>query len=211
MLVDVTKEKRDVLLRWKKRSDSFILVRLKAEAVLYASRGVDVSIIAEMVDRSQRTVRNWLARWRLARLCSVVTGHAGNENAAKLTRSQKEQLKKILSRPPSQSGIKADFWDVPALRDVVKIKFGVEYASDSSYQLLMRFLGMSFKLPDPFDKRRDEAAITARMAQIRQEVAELLTQGWEVYTVDEVRVEHEAETRRMWPGSRQSRFIGVGG
>ena len=151
-----------------------------------------------MVDRSQRTVRNWLARGRLARLCSVVTGHAGNENAAKLTRSQKEQLKEILSGPPSQSGIKADFWDVPALRDVVKIKFGVEYASDSSYQLLMRFLDMSFKLPDPFDKRRDEAAITARMAQIRQEVAELLTRGWEVYTVDEVRVEHEAETRRMW-------------
>ena len=177
MLVDVTKEKWDVLLRWKKRSDSFVLVRLKAEAVLYASRGVDVSIIAEMVGRSQRTVRNWLARWRLARLCSVVTGHASNENAAKLTRSQKEQLKETLGRPPSQSVIKADFWDVPALRDVVKIKFGVEYASDSSYQLLMRFLGMSFKLPDLFDKRRDEAAITARMAQIRQEVAELLTRG----------------------------------
>ena len=198
MLVDVTEEERDVLLRWKKRSDSFVLVRLKAEAVLYASRGVDVSIIAEMVDRSRRTVRDWLASWRLARLCSVVTGHAGNENAAELTRAQKEQLKETLGRAPSQSGIKADFWDVPALRDVVKIKFGVEYASDSSYQLLMRFLGMSFKLPDPFDKRRDEAAITARMAQIRQEVADRLAQGWEVYTVDEVRVEHEAEIRRMW-------------
>ena len=201
----MTKEERDVLLRWKKRSDSFVLVRLKAEVVLYASRGVDVSIIAEMVDRSQRTVRNWLARWRLARLCSVVTGHAGNENAAKLTRSQKEQLKEILSGPPSQSGIKADFWDVPALRDVVKIKFGVEYASDSSYQLLMRFLGMSFKLPDPFDKRRDEAAITARMAQIRQEVAELLTRGWEVYTVDEVRVEHEADPLPTEPCGRVAR------
>ena len=61
MLVDVTKEERDVLLRWKKRSDSFVLVRLKAEAVLRASRGVDVSIIAEMVDRSERTVRDWPA------------------------------------------------------------------------------------------------------------------------------------------------------
>ena len=207
MLVDVTKEERDVLLRWKKRSDSFVLVRLKAEAVLYASRGVDVSIIAEMVDRSQRTVRDWLASWRLARLCSVVTGHAGNENAAKLTRAQKEQLKETLGKPPSQSGIKADFWDVPALRDVVRIKFGVERASDSSYQLFMRFLGMSFKLPDPFDKRRDEAAITKRMTQIRQEVAELPARGWEVYTVDEVRVEHEAETRRMWlPRGRRTRL-----
>ena len=134
VLVDVTKEERDVLLRWKKRSDSFVLVRLKAEAVLYASRGVDVSIIAEMVDRSERTVRDWLANWRLTRLCSVVTGHAGNENAAKLTRAQKEQLKETLSRPPSQSGIRADFWDVPALRDVVKILFDVEYQSDSTYQ-----------------------------------------------------------------------------
>ena len=39
---------------------------------------------------------------------------------------------------------------------------------------------MSFKLPDPFDKRRDEKAITERMAQIRQEVADLLAGGWEV-------------------------------
>ena len=64
VLVDVTKEERDVLLRWKKRSDSFVLVRLKAEAVLRASRGVDVNIIAEMVDRSQRTVRDWPAAGR---------------------------------------------------------------------------------------------------------------------------------------------------
>ena len=103
----------------------------------------------------------------------MVTGHAGDENAAKLTRAQKEQLKETLGGPPSQSGIKADFWDVPALRDVVKILFDVEYQSDSTYQLLLKFCGMSFKLPDPFDKRRDEAAITARMARIRQEVAEL--------------------------------------
>ena len=64
MLVDVTEEERDVLLRWKKRSDSFVLVRLKAEAVLRASRGVDVSVIVEMVDRSRRTVRDWLATGR---------------------------------------------------------------------------------------------------------------------------------------------------
>ncbi|WP_169720812.1 winged helix-turn-helix domain-containing protein [Actinomyces gerencseriae] len=127
-----------------------------------------------------------------------MAGHAGSENAAKLTRAQKEQLKETLSRPPAQSGVRAEFWDVPALRDVVWVRLGVEYDSDSSYQLLLHFLGMSFKLPDPFDKRRDEAAITARMGQVRQEVADLLVQGWKVYTVDEVRVEHEAEIRRMW-------------
>ena len=97
----------------------------------------------------------------------MVTGHAGNENTAKFIRSQKEQLKEALSKPPSQSVVQADFWGVAALRNVVKILFDVEYQSDSSYRLLLKLCGMSFKLPDPFDKRRNEAAITKPMTQIR--------------------------------------------
>ncbi|MCZ0858418.1 IS630 family transposase [Actinomyces israelii] len=209
MQIDMTNEERDILIRWKKRSDTYRLVRMKAEAILYAWRGVGLDIIAEMVERAEGTVREWLSEWRRYRMGSVVTGHAGNENAAKLKRAQKKELEEILSRPPSEAGVKAGFWDVPALKDVVSIKFGVEYRSESSYRLLMRFLGMSFKLPDPFDKRRDEKAITRRMAEIRDQVADLLKEGWEVYTVDEVRVEHEAETRRMWlpKGKRTKLYV----
>ena len=198
MQVEVTLEETAVLIRWKKRSDNHVLVRMKAEAILYASRGVDVGIIAKMVERTERTVQEWLADWQTTRMCSVLTGHAGNQNAAKLTRDQKEELKTILARPPSQAGIHAEFWDVPAIRDVVKILFDVEYQADSSYQLLLRLCGLSFKLPDPFDEHRDEKAITRRMAEVKTEVKALLDQGWEVYTADEVRLEHEAETRRMW-------------
>ncbi|MFT4165097.1 MAG: IS630 family transposase [Microlunatus sp.] len=197
-MIDVEADEKSVLLRWKKRSDTLTLIRLKAEAILYASRGVGIEIIADMVDRSEKTVQGWLSEWRTERLCSVVTGHAGNQNAAKLTREQKHELEEVLAAPPSAAGVSAELWDVPALADVVKTRFDVEYASDSSYQLLMRFLGMSFKLPDPFDKRRDETAIAARMAEITAQVSSLLAEGYEVYTVDEVRVEHESETRRMW-------------
>ena len=130
--VDMTNEERDILIRWKKRSDTHKLVRMKAEAIVYAARGVGLDIIAEMVERTEKTVREWLSEWRRYRLGSVVTGHAGNENAAKLRRAQKEELEEILSKPPSESGVKAAFWDVPALRDVVQIRFGVEYRSDSS-------------------------------------------------------------------------------
>ena len=205
--VSVDPAERAVLLNWKKRSDTMALVRLKAEAILYASMGVDAEIIASSVDRSRRTVSDWLRDWNVCRLCSVVTGHAGNENAAKLTGEQKAELKELLKSPPSEAGVPAGFWDVPALDDVVKTKFEVEYESDSSYQLLMRFLGMSFKLPDPFDKRRDEARIAARMEEIKEQVRGLLAEGYEVYTVDEVRVEHEAETRRMWlPRGRRTKL-----
>ena len=198
MQVEVTPEETAVLIRWKKRSDNHVLVRMKAEAILYASRGVDVGIIAEMVERTERTVQEWLADWQATRMCSVLTGHAGNQNAAKLTRDQKQELKKILAQPPSQTGIHAEFWDVPAIRDVVKIMFDVEYQSDSSYQLLLRFCGLSLELPDPFDEHRNEKAITRRMTEVKTQVKALLDAGWEVYTADEVRLEHEAETRRMW-------------
>ena len=198
MQVEVTPEETAVLIRWKKRSDNHVLVRMKAEAILYASEGVGIDIIAKMVERTERTVQEWLADWQATRMCSVLTGHAGNQNAAKLTRDQKQELKKILAQPPSQTGIHAEFWDVPAIRDVVKIMFDVEYQSDSSYQLLLRFCGLSFKLPDPFDKHRNEKAITRRMTEVKTQVKALLDAGWEVYTADEVRLEHEAETRRMW-------------
>ena len=151
-----------------------------------------------MVERTERTVQEWLAEWRATRMCSVLTGHAGNQNAAKLTRTQKEELKAILAQPPSRSGVHAEFWDVPAIREVVKIMFDVEYQADSSYQLLLRLCGLSLELPDPFDKHRDEQAVTRRMAEVKTEVKALLDQGWEVYTADEVRLEHEAEIRRMW-------------
>ena len=209
MQVEVTPEETAVLIRWKKRSDNYVLVRMKAEAILYASRGVDVGIIAEMVERTERTVLEWLAEWQATRMCSVLTGHAGNQNAAKPARAQKEELKAILAQPPSRSGVHAEFWDVPAIREVVKIMFDVEYQADSSYQLLLRLCGLSFKLPDPFDEHRSEKAITRRMAEVKTEVKALLDQGWEVYTADEVRLEHEAETRRMQPPKGQRTKLSV--
>jgi len=196
--IEVEPEEQELLVQWKKRTDTLVLPRLKAEAVLYASKGVPAEVIAQFVDRSSATVKGWLRDWGKTRMCSVVTGHAGNQNAAKLTREQKEEVRRLLAAAPSDDGAPAELWDVPKIKDVVKALFDVEYESDSSYCLLLRFCGFSFKVADTVDKRRDEALVTARMAEIRAQVARLLADGYEVYTIDEVRVEHETETRRTW-------------
>jgi hypothetical protein len=96
MVTEVEPAEWDSLLRWKKRSDSFVLVRSKAEAVILAPKDVGTDVIAAMVDRSEKTVNVWLRDWRARRLGSVVTEHADNENAAKLTRAQKEEVKAAL-------------------------------------------------------------------------------------------------------------------
>ena len=207
--VGVTPEETAVLVRWRKRSDNHALVRMKAEAILYASEGVSTSIIAKMVERAERTVQEWPADWQATRMCSVLTGHAGNQDAAEPARAQKEELKAILARPPSPAGVRAGFWDVPAIREVVKILFDARYQADSSYQLLLRLCGPSLEPPDPFDEHRDEKAVTRRMAWATTQVKALLDAGWEVYAVGEVRLEHEAWTRRMQPPKGQRTKLSV--
>lgn len=198
MTVTVEYSEWEVLQNWKRGAGSFVLVRLKAEAIMLAFEEVPFGVISRFVDRSVSTVQSWLRDWQDSRLASVVTGHAGNENAAKLTSGQKEEVRRALACPPSDSGVPAEFWDVPALETLLSMRFGVEYESDSSLHLLMKFCGMSFKYPDAFDKRRDEQDVSRRMTEVRDQVSELLEAGYEVFAADEVRLEHEAETRRVW-------------
>ena len=94
------------------------------------------------------------------------------------------ELKTILAQPSYQAGVHAEFWDVPAIREVVKILFNAEHQTDSSYQLLLRLCGPSLKLPEPFNKHRDEPATTRRMAEVKTQVKNLLSQVWEVYAAD---------------------------
>ena len=211
MRVGVAPEETAVLIGWKKRSDNHVLVRMKAEAILYASRGVDVGIIAKMVERTERGVQEWLAEWRATRMCSVLTGHAGNQNAAKLTRAQKEELKAILAQPPSQAGVHAEFWDVPAMREVVKILFDAEHQSDSSHRLLPRLCGPSLEPPGPVRRAPQRAGHHQTRGRGDDPGQKLVGPGLGgPHRKIEVRLEHEAWTRRMQPpkeGSAPGRSV----
>ena len=105
-----------VLVGWRRRSGSRVLAGMKAEAVLHASRGVDAGVIAGMVERAERTVQEWPADWRGTRMRRVPAGHAGNRDAVEPARARKQEPETILARPPSRSGVRAEFRDVPALR-----------------------------------------------------------------------------------------------
>lgn len=74
----------------------------------------------------------------------------------------------------------------------------------------MQFSNLSFKYPNTFDRRRNEDFITERMKQIKAEIKPLFHDDrWEVFTVDEVRMEQEAITRRAWLKRGQSTVIKV--
>ncbi|WP_182482063.1 transposase [Propionibacterium australiense] len=178
---------------------------MKAEAILYASEGITLEIITKMVERSEKTIREWLGDWQDTRMCSVLTGHARNQTQRNSPAPE--------GRPQGCSGFAA--LTVRYRRRVLGRAGPTRRGEDPVRRrlrvrlflpVLPAVLRESFKLPDPFDKRRDEQAIIRRMTEVKTQVNHLLEACWEVYAADEVRLEHEAETRRRLPMSQRTKL-----
>ena len=162
------------ILQDHKKGAPHKLMRLKSEAIIMLSMGAGKEFAAEFVERSTETIKRWVRQWNESGLESIRTGHAGNDNASKLTREQAEETGEALSRPPSEQGIPADFWDVPRLADWMHEHFNVEYKSRSSYHRRFHMAELSFHKPVGVDRHRaPEAEIEARMEQIDAKIAEI--------------------------------------
>lgn len=181
------------------QSSPITLIRVKAQALLMKDGGLSQAQIARFVVRDVRSVARYIKDFSERRLASLFSGHIDNENAAKLTRAQKQQIRKVLLKPPSEKGLPKQFWDVPSLRRYVKAKFGVIYESDISYYFLLKFSNLSFKYPDKTSPRRDEPFIKKRIKEIKKEIKPFLKDPrWIVLASDETRIQLEAEIRRAW-------------
>ena len=196
--IKITTEEKELLKQYLKKSP-LELIRLKCYALLTRDKGLKVKDIADIVSKDEKTISRWLKNWDDIRLASIFTGHQSNENASKLSKIQREEIKKALGSSPSAYGIPKEFWNVPTLKEYVQTEFGVIYESERSYHFLLKFSNLSFKYPDTFDRHRDEAQIAERMQKIHAEIRPFLEDNaWEVFASDEVRMELEAFTRRAW-------------
>ena len=196
--ITLSDEEKLVLKNYFKTTP-LILIRLKSQAILLRDKSVKVKDIADVLDKDIRTIERWVKDFTDRRLASIFTGQKDNQNAAKLTREQKEEVKQTLKNPPSDKGLPKEFWDIPALKKYVKAEFGTVYESDRSYHYLLRFSNLSFKQPDVFDVRRNEEKVRKRLKEIRKEIIPLMNDPeWEVLAADETRIMLEAITRRAW-------------
>lgn len=192
-------EEEETLLKQHYRKSQCRLIRERAHAVLLSSKGRSIADIALILMRNEATIRQWLNDFNKKRIASIFHKYEGNINASKLTVRQREEIKQTLQSPPSEKGLPKEFWDVPSLKEYLKGEFSVVYESDRSYHYLLRFSGFSFKLPTPFDIKRDKDQINHRLLEIHKEIRPYLEDDqWEVLAADEARLERETEIRRAW-------------
>ena len=194
----ITPDEKELLLQHYRKPISE-MIRERAHAVLLNSEGFPPYEIARILFRDEKTVREWLKDFIKERIASLFPRYFDNENAAKLTRGQKQEIKNILSRPPSDYGIPKNFWEVKTLRSYIKAEFGVEYESDNSYRFIFKLHNFSFHLPAKFDIHRNDELIRKRIEEIRKIIAPYFHDpSWEILTADESRIIWEAIIRRAW-------------
>jgi transposase len=172
------------------------LIRQRAHALLLVRQKRTVPDIASILLVREETVRRWLHAFVGTRIESVFHDYTDNTNASRLTELQRKEIKDILEKPPSTYGIPAAFWSVGALKQYMTATYGIVYESDRSYHHLFQILRYSFKLPTPFDKRRDDALVVKRMKQIRAQIKTLTDH--EIFAADECSIVWETELRRAW-------------
>jgi transposase len=191
-------EEHELLVSYYKRGPN-TLVRARAHAILLSAQKIRTPQIAQMLLYNKHTVGMWIKTWKRERIASLFPKYQGNQNAAKLTRAQKKEIENVLGSPPSNEGLPGTFWTLPNLKQHVHTAFGVVYESTKSYYFLLKHCGYSFKLPSPFDRRRDEKLIEVRMKEICKEINPFLKNlDWEVLVQDECHVNWEEEIRRAW-------------
>jgi len=185
-------------------------IRTRCHAIYLSSRNYSLTQIAEILFISEGTVFRYLKAFSLERIASLFPKSLGNQHAAKLTKEQKQQLKEVLSKPPSKENIPQEFWDIFALKTYIKAEFKVEYESDESYRLLFLLHNYSFHLPDTFDRHRNEKEILKRMRKIKKEIKPFQKDpSWQIFAADECRIVWETEIRRLWLPKGEKTIIKV--
>ena len=171
----------------------------RAHAILLSSLGKIPYEIAQVLFMEEKTAREWIKAWNRMRMASLFSGNWGNQNASKLTDTQREEIARVLNEPPSDYGIPKEFWDISALRMYVTAHFNVVYESSRSYHFLFRINNFSFKLPATFDVRRNDTVVEQQIKEIRHQIGPYLKDpSWVVLCGDETRITWEAIVRRVW-------------
>ncbi len=206
--LSITEEEQELLWDHKRKSETE-LVRIRAHAVLLNTKGYGTPEISDILNIDENTVRRSLTSFEKERISSIFPKYQRNANASKLTKEQKEEIQKTLASPPKKGGLPSVFWSVKKLKQYLKAEYGVIYESDRSYHHLFAVSGLSFKLPEGFDKRRDDELVKGRMLEIQGEIEKLKKKGYEIFFADECSLCFETEMRRAWIKKGEKTIIRV--
>jgi transposase len=139
----------------------------RLQAVRLYGTGQSVETIRTIVGCSWRAMMDWCQAYRTRGLDGLKS-HWQGENALKLTRAQRADLKTRLEGyqpdqvlPPDVRISQGEFWTVSDLKIVVHQWYGVTYQSDTSYRMLLHECRFSQQQTEPQYRSRPNDQVVA--------------------------------------------------
>lgn len=123
-------------------TDTPRLIR-RIHALLALADGTSVNEIAQLLGVGEQTIRDWLHAFVLRGVASLVY-HRREGRPPKLTPAQRAELKAAILAGPDEAGYSSACWTAGIIADLIKRRFGVEYAPRYVCCLLDR-LGLSYQ------------------------------------------------------------------
>ena len=193
--IEITKKELDLLRDHKKKAINN-LIRDRAHCIILNNKGYGAIQIADILDRNRDTISDWINHWNEFRIASIFPNYdKGYLNRSPFTEEQLKEIKTTLSKPPEDE--MEEFWSVKKLKNYLNAKYQVVYESERSYHHLLEINNYSFKLPEGFNKRRDEKLIKNRMLEIKGEI-EKNKKEYEIFFTDECSLHFATEFRKIW-------------
>jgi transposase len=169
------KDKMDVLLQRLHQAYAIGQLRLikRLHALLYIIEGKPVAQIAEILNLSEQSVRNYVIAFMIKGLNSLVYRRPPGR-PPRLTKTQRKELAELIDAGPEQAGYECGCWDTPLIQDWIQNHFGVEYTPHYIAQLLNN-MGFSFQRACFVSGHIDDGKVTeARQVWMEKTWPELL-------------------------------------
>jgi transposase len=145
--------------------DAYELRRL--QAVRLYGRGVPTREIRQVIQCSDRRIREWAQKYSQQGLAGLKSQWQG-ENALKLSREQRADLQQRLQQYSPDQVLSAQvrvshgqFWTVSDLQIVVKAWYEVEYRTLDSYRSLLHECGLSYQRTERVYRSQPDAQTVA--------------------------------------------------
>lgn len=125
-------------------------------SVLLLDTGHLVTEISQLLQVSGQAIRDWIKIYLLTGVVGLRSEKAPGR-PAKLTKTQRKELTKLVEKGPEHCGFPGSCWRTPMLQHLIQEKFGVFYNAHYLSELLKN-MGFSYQKATFVASKRDEEA-----------------------------------------------------
>lgn len=199
------------------RETNDVRLKIRYLAMLKFMEGYTSIKVAELLNTSDSTVREWLNRYNVFGVEGLISRKPKGAEC-KLTDEQLKEVYVVLQKSPREYGFNKSNWTMSVLKIWIREKFRVGYAVSSLYDLVHR-IGFTIQRP----KKQSKNADPQKQVEFRKELEEIIDKADENTVIlyeDEAIITTEPSTKSAWApkgkqpvvvtnssGSRQRRVI----